>query len=187
MPMITSSNFKKGMTLMFKGEIHELVDYQHIKPGKGGAFVRTKMRNLKRDKTVDPTLRPDEKIEQVILDEKRMEYLYRDGSHYVFMDNQTYDQTHIAEDLIAHVKGYLKENMTVKFTYAGSEILSVALSPFVELAVADTEPGVKGDTVSGSTKSATLETGAVVQVPLFINKGDVLKVDTRNGKYLERV
>ena len=185
--MIAPNQFKKGMTIMYKGGKHEILDYQHIKPGKGGAFVRLKIRNITTGKTLEETIRPTEKFEQVMIDTKHYEYLYRDGNNYIFMDSDTYEQFPMPADHLKGVLPYIKENMKVKVVTADSDVISVDPPRFVELEVTKSEPGVKGDTATGAEKPVTLETGVVVNVPLFVNEGDILKIDTQENKYVERV
>ncbi len=185
--MIAPNQFKKGMTIVYKGNKSEIMDYQHIKPGKGGAFVRLKVKNISTRSIIEETIRPTEKFEQVMMDQKNYEYLYRDGSSYIFMDSETYDQIPLGEEYLTDFLPYMKENMKVKVVTADDEIVSVDPPRFVELKVTMAEPGVKGDTATGAEKSVTLETGATVNVPLFVNEGDVLKIDTKENRYVERV
>jgi elongation factor P len=185
--MPTTNDFYNGMTFMYDGDILEVCEFMHVKPGKGPAFVRAKVRNMRTGSNVERTFRAGEKVEQIRLEEKRMQYLYRDGGSYVFMDNETYDQIQISEEQLGDNKNYLKENENIKALFNGTEILGIEVAQFMDLEVVETDPGLKGNTVSGGTKPATLETGAVVRVPLFLNVGDKIKVDTRLNKYLERV
>jgi len=164
-----------------------VVEFQHVKPGKGGAFVRTKLKNVRTGAVLDRTYRADEKLEQAIIDKAEMQYLYRESDHHVFMDNTSYEQMNVDAATLGDSVNYLKEGDSVIMQLYGSEIVGVELPAAVELAVAETEPGVQGDRVSGARKPATLETGLVVQVPLFVNPGDRVKVDTRSGEYLTRV
>ena len=164
-----------------------VVEFQHVKPGKGGAFVRTKLKNVRTGAVLDKTFRADEKLEQAIIDKREMQYLYRDGDHYVFMDNTTYDQMHVDAVALGDAQKYVKEGDSAVLQLYKGEIVGVDLPAAVELTVVETEPGVQGDRVSGAKKPATLETGHVVQVPLFVNQGDKVKVDTRSGEYLTRV
>jgi elongation factor P len=163
------------------------VDFQHVKPGKGGAFVRTKLKNLLNGRVVDQTFRSGEKVEKPDLMERNMQFLYREGDRYCMMDNETYEQIMLTEDQVGEARLFLIENMNVDVLFFNQEPIALELPTFVELEVAQTEPGVKGDTAAGGSKPATLESGATVQVPLFINEGDRLKVDTRTGTYIERV
>jgi elongation factor P len=162
------------------------VEFQHVKPGKGGAFVRTKLKNVRTGAVVDRTYRADEKLEQAIIDKREMQFLYRDGGDYVFMDTVSYDQVQVPRDSLGDTANYLKEGDGVYLQMHGSEIVGVDLPAAVELTVTETEPGVQGDRVSGARKPATLETGLVVQVPLFVNPGESIRVDTRTGEYLTR-
>lgn len=185
--MIYASDFRKGKTFQKDGEPCVVVDFQHVKPGKGAAFVRTKYKNLKTGSIREEAFNPNDKFELAIIDTKEMQYLYSDGDIYYFMDNETYEQVPLTKEIVEDAIIYLKENdnATVKF-YQGSAFQLDAPN-FVELTVTETEPGVKGDTASNVTKSATVETGAVVQVPLFVNEGDVIRIDTRTGEYMSRV
>ncbi len=185
--MATTSDFRNGMTIMLDGEIWIIVEFLHVNPGKGSAFVRTKLKNLKTGRVIDRTFRSGERVEDVRVERKQMQYLYQSEGQYVFMDNETYEQVALGEDLIGDKKQFLKEGQQVEVLFNGDIPVGIELPIFVELAVAKTEPGVRGDTASGGSKPATLETGAVIQVPLFIEEGDVLKVDTRTGEYIERV
>jgi len=165
----------------------QVIDFQHVKPGKGAAFVRSKLRNIKTGTIVERTFRAGEKIPRARLDKREMQYLYNSGDEYVFMDNQSFEQVTLSKELLGDGLKYLKENMNINIAMYQGEIIGLELPNFVELQVIDTEPGIKGDTASGASKNATLETGAVVQVPLFVNVGDVLRIDTRTGLYIERV
>ncbi len=184
---VTTSNFKNGMCIIHEGKRWLIVEFQHVKPGKGGAFVRTKLRELASGRIVDYTFRAGEKFEDVRVETKRMQYLYSDGSAFHFMDTGSYEQVELAADFIGSVADWLKENEEVEILTADGEMLGVEPPMFVELAVVETDPGFKGDTVQGGTKPATLETGAVVQVPMFVETGDTLKIDTRDGRYVTRV
>jgi elongation factor P len=164
-----------------------IVEFQHVKPGKGGAFVRSKLKELKTGRVVDVTFRAGEKVEDVRVETKRLQYLYNDGSDFHFMDNDTYEQMQLPADVIGDDAKWFKENDEAEMLYAGGELIGVEPPMFVELEVTETDPGFKGDTVQGSTKPATVETGAVVQVPMFVEIGDVLKIDTRDGRYVTRV
>ncbi|MDQ4133410.1 MAG: elongation factor P [Actinomycetota bacterium] len=175
------------MTLDLPEGLFSVVEFQHVKPGKGGAFVRTKLKNVRTGAVLDRTYRADEKLEQAIVDKREMQYLYRDASQLVFMDNTSYEQMHVDDTALGAAGKYLKEGDTVLLEMYKDEIVGVDLPASVELTVATTEPGVQGDRVSGGRKPATLETGIVVQVPLFVNTGDRVKVDTRSGEYLTRV
>ena len=185
--MATTNDLKNGIALNLDGQLWTVVEFQHVKPGKGGAFVRTKLKNVRTGAVLDRTYRADEKLEQAIIDKREMQYLYRDGEQYVFMDNTTYDQIHVEQVALGDTKRFLKDGDTAVLQQYKSEIVGVDLPAAVELAVTDTEPGVQGDRVQGARKPATLETGLVVQVPLFVNPGDRVKIDTRSGEYLTRV
>ncbi len=186
--MISTSDFRKGLKVEFKGEPCEIVDFQHVKMGRGGAIVRTKMKNLKTGAVLEETFRSGEKLERPGLEEKSMQYLYTQDGHYYFMDMETYEQIPLNPSQLGETRNFLKENMTVKILYHKDMPISVELPTFVELAVAKTDPaGFRGDTASGGGKPATLETGAVVKVPFHINEGDIIKVDTRTSEYIERV
>src|SRR5688572_4465389 len=184
---ITTNDLKNGMSLDLPDGLFSVVEFQHVKPGKGGAFVRTKLKNVRSGAVLERTFRADERVEQAIIDKREMQYLYRDGDQYVFMDNTTYDQLHVEPTKLADATKYLKEGDSVVLQQYKDEIVGVDLPAAVELAVANTDPGVQGDSVSGAKKPATLETGHVVQVPLFVNPGDKIKVDTRSGDYITRV
>ena len=183
---VSTAEFKKGLKIQFDGEPYSIVDFQHVKPGKGGAFVRTKLKHMKQGRVIDNTFRAGEKVELVDFDEKRMQYLYRDD-RYHFMDLETYEQIGLSEQEVGDAREFLKENTEVEILFIDGSPVTVELPNFMELQVAKTEPGVRGDTASGGTKPAELETGAVILVPLFLNVGDVVKVDTRTGAYLGRV
>jgi elongation factor P len=185
--MASTADFRTGLVIMFKDEPHILVEFQHVKPGKGGAFVRTKLKNAATGKVLENTFRSGEKVEIIRLEEKEMQYLYPEGDYLVFMDNETFEQVHLEESLAGDSLRFLKEGEVVKIQFHGDKALGIELPFFIEYEVTRTEPGVKGDTVSGSGKPATLETGAVIQVPFFVNIGDMVRVDTRTGAYMERV
>ena len=186
MATVSTNDLKRGMSLNLPEGLYQIVDFQHVKPGKGGAFVRTTLRNMRNGAQVDRTFRADEKLEQAIIDKREMQFLYKDGRDLVFMDNASYDQMHVAPDALGDGSGYIVDGSTVVLQMFGDEIVGSDLPAAVELAVAQTEPGVQGDRVSGAKKPATLETGLVVQVPLFVNPGDRIKVDTRSGEYITR-
>lgn len=185
--MASTADFRNGMALEIEGNLFYLVEFQHVKPGKGGAFVRTKLKNVKTGAVIDRTYRSGESIAEVRLERRKMQYLYNDGTVFNFMDIQTFEQMELPEELVHGIKLFLKENVEVQVLMNGETVIGVEIPLFVELAVSQTDPGFKGDTASSVTKPATLETGLIIQVPLFINEGNILKVDTRNGKYLERV
>jgi elongation factor P len=183
---VSTAEFKKGLRIMYDGNPYTIVDFQHVKPGKGGAFVRTKLKHMRLGKVIDNTFRSGEKVELVDFEEKHMQFLYRDD-RYHFMDTESYEQVSLSPDEVGAARDYLKENIEVDVLFIEGAPVAVELPNFVELAVARTDPGVRGDTAQGGTKPATLETGAVVQVPLFLGEGDTVKVDTRTGEYLGRV
>lgn len=184
--MISSNDFRPGVTIELDGDPCQVVEFQHVKPGKGAAFVRTKIKNLKTGASIERTFRAGEKVPPARLERKQMQYLYYDGESYVFMDNATFEQTSLTLKQLDGGEKYLKENMDCQITTYNNEILGVELPNTVELKVVETEPGIKGDTTSGGSKPATLETGAVVNVPFFVNVDDVLRIDTRTGSYIER-
>lgn len=185
--MYSTAEFRKGLRIELEGKPYLMVDFQHVKPGKGGAFVRTKLKNMINGRVVDQTFRSGEKVGRPDLEEKEMQYLYRDGEHFVFMDNATYDQVFLSKEQVGEQSQFLQESITIKILYYNKEPIGLELPTFVELAVTAAEPGFKGDTASGGSKPATLETGAVIQVPLFVSEGDKIRVDTRSGTYIERV
>lgn len=184
--MVSTNQFKIGMTIEIDNSIFEIVDFQHVKPGKGGAFVRTKLKNIKTGAVLDKTFRAGEKFELAHLRRRRMQYLYSDGNAHHFMDNETYDQLTLPAEQVMETLKYLKEGMVVEVVMYEGHPIEVEVPTFVELKVAATEPGVRGDTATGGSKPATLETGAIVQVPLFIQVGDTVKIDTRSGAYITR-
>jgi len=186
MPTITVNDLKNGMALDLDDGLFEVVEFQHVKPGKGGAFVRTTLKNVRSGAVVDRTFRGGEKVERAMIDKREMQYLYFDGTDYVFMDNETYEQLPVTAASLGDAAKYLKESDTAILQMYGDEIVGVDLPAAVELTVAETEPGIQGDRVSGARKPATLETGLVLQVPLFVNIGDKLRVDTRSGDYITR-
>ena len=185
--MLSTNEFRKGAKIEYKGEPFEIVDFQHVKMGRGGAIVRTKLKSLRTGSVLEDTFRSGEKFETPQLAEKAMQYLYAEGDMHYFMDTETFEQVPLTAAQLGDVKKFLKENMTVKVLDYRGEPLTVELPTFVELVVVRTDPGFKGDTASGGTKPATLETGAVVKVPFHINEGDKLKIDTRTSEYIERV
>ncbi|MEC8953319.1 MAG: elongation factor P [Actinomycetota bacterium] len=186
MPTITTNDLKNGMTLELDRDLVQVVEFQHVKPGKGHAFVRTTLRNVRTGAVVDRTFRAGEKVERAMIDKRSMQFLYRDGADYVFMDDETYDQRNLAPVALGAATQYLVEQATALILLFGEEVIGVELPAAVELVITETEPGVQGDRVSGARKPATLETGLVVQVPLFIESGERVKVDTRSGDYLSR-
>lgn len=185
--MISAGEFRNGITVEIDGNVYQILEFQHVKPGKGAAFVRTKLKNIISGGVVEKTFRPTEKFPKAHIDRKDMQYLYRDGVLYNFMDVDTYDQIALDEEVVGDALKFVKENETVKICSYNGNVFSVEPPLFVELTITETEPGFKGDTAQGATKPATVETGAVVMVPLFVNEGDVLKIDTRTGEYLSRV
>ena len=183
---ISTNDLKNGMALDLPEGLVTVVEFQHVKPGKGGAFVRTKLKNVRNGAVLDRTFRADEKVKTAVIDKREMQFLYREGTDYVFMDNETYDQIQVAAVSVGNASNYLKEGDTAVLPTYEDEVIGVDLPASVELVVTETEPGMQGDRVSGARKAATLETGFVVQVPLFVNVGDRVKVDTRSGEYLSR-
>ncbi|CAN5851289.1 MAG: elongation factor P [Actinomycetota bacterium] len=184
--MVSTNSLKNGMTLNIDGQLWRVDYFQHVKPGKGGAFVRTTLKGVRNGKTVDRTFRAGEDLQQAILTKRALQYLYRDGDDFVFMDTEHFEQTPVPAVALAGGAKWLKEGATIELVFHGDEVVDANLPASVELAVTDTEPGLQGDRVSGATKPATLETGAVVAVPLFINVGETVKVDTRSGEYISR-
>ncbi len=183
---ISTNDLKNGMALDLPEGLMTVVEFQHVKPGKGGAFVRTKLKNARTGAVLDRTYRADEKLPLAVIDKREMQFLYREGSDYVFMDNETYEQLHVPPENVGNAVNFLKEGDTAVLPMYNDDVIGVDLPAAVELEVADTEPGIQGDRVSGARKPATLETGLVVQVPLFVNPGERIKVDTRSGEYLSR-
>jgi elongation factor P len=183
---ISTNDLKNGMALDLPEGLMTVVEFQHVKPGKGGAFVRTKLKNARSGAVLDRTFRADEKVALATIDKRDMQFLYREGTDYVFMDNESYDQLHVTAENVGNAVNYLKEGDTAVLPMYKDEVIGVDLPASVELEVRDTEPGIQGDRVSGARKPATLETGLVVQVPLFVNVGEKIKVDTRSGEYLSR-
>lgn len=184
---IDTSSFKTGLTIVQDGEVWQIVEFQHVKPGKGGAFVRTKLKQVKSGKTIDKTFRAGEKMEQAILERRKMQFLYGAGETFTFMDMESFEQIDVQASLLSDKAQYLTDQLEVMFVWWGEAILDIELPTAIEATVTETDPGVRGDTASGGNKPATIESGAVVTVPLFINIGDRIKVDTRTGVYLERV
>jgi elongation factor P len=186
MAAVSTNDLKNGMTLDLPEGLFGVVEFQHVKPGKGGAFVRTKLKNVRTGAVLERTYRADEKLEQAVIDKREMQYLYLEGEQYVFMDNETYDQLQTPRTALGDSANYLKEGDSAVLQMYGGEIVGVDLPAAVELTVTGTEPGLQGDRVSGARKPATLETGLTVSVPLFVNIGDRVRVDTRSGEYLTR-
>ncbi len=185
--MATTSDIRNGMVIEHKGRMMKIISFLHVKPGKGGAFVRTKLKNVITGQVVDETFRGSAKIKPVRLESKNMQYLYSDGDNFVFMDMDTFEQLSIPNEVVGDIKAFLKDGMMVKIQSIEGDVIGLEPPVFVELEVTDTEPGVRGNTATGATKPAKLETGHTVTVPLFVNQGEILKVDTRTGKYVERV
>lgn len=185
--MISAGDFRNGLTFEFEGNVYQVVEFQHVKPGKGAAFVRTKLKNVITGSVVERTFNPTEKVEKAMIERKDMEYLYEDSGLYYFMDQETYEQIPLSEEQLGDSLKFVKENMTVTILSYKGNVFAVEAPNFVELKVTATEPGVKGNTASNVTKPATVETGAVINVPMFINEGDIVKIDTRTSEYLSRV
>ena len=185
--MISAGDFRNGVTIEFEGNIFQIIEFQHVKPGKGAAFVRTKLKNIKNGGVVEKTFRPTEKCTKAHVDRRDMQYLYSDGDLFHFMDPESFDQFALNEDQIGDSLKFVKENEIVKINSHNGDVFAVEPPLFVELEITECEPGVKGDTATGATKPCTVETGATLYVPLFVNQGDVIKIDTRTGEYLSRV
>lgn len=183
---ISTADFKNGICIEYNSKLWTIVEFQHVKPGKGGAFVRTKLRDIRSGRVVEYTFNSGTKFDSIRLESKKMQYLYSDGDFH-FMDTSTYEQLDIPADIVGEQAQWLKENDEVSILYAGDELISIEPKMFVELEITETDPGFKGDTVQGGTKPATLETGAVIQVPMYINQGEVVQVDTRDGRFIKRV
>lgn len=184
---ISTADFRNGMCIEYNNKLCTIVEFQHVKPGKGGAFVRTKLRDIKTGRVVDYTFNSGTKFESVRLETKKMQFLYSDGSDFNFMDMNTYEQLAIPEETVGGAAQWLKENDEATLMYAGDELISIEPPMFVELEVTETEPGFKGDTATNTTKPATLETGVTIQVPTFVEIGDVLQIDSRDGRFVKRV
>ncbi len=185
--MYSTTNFRRGLKIEIDGEPFIILEFQHVKPGKGGAFVRTRIKSLVTGNVLDKTYKSGDKVDKPDMDEKEMQYLYAEGDNFHFMDNTSYEQVFITREQLGGADGFLQENLTVSVLFHNGNPLVVELPNFVELKVVETDPGVKGDTASGGSKPATLETSTVIQVPLFINEGERIRVDTRTGEYVERV
>ncbi len=185
--MISAGDFRNGITIEFEGNVYQIMEFQHVKPGKGAAFVRTKLKNIINGGVVEKTFRPTEKCPQARIDRKDMQYLYSDGDLFNFMDTETYDQIALNGDTVGDALKFVKENEMVKICSYNDNVFAIEPPLFVELQITDTEPGFKGDTATGATKPAIVETGAKVMVPLFVENGEVIKIDTRTGEYLSRV
>jgi elongation factor P len=184
--MISSNDFKTGVTIEVDGDVYQLVEFQHVKPGKGAAFVRTKIKNVKTGSVVERKFNAGEKVAKARLDRREMQYLYKEEDQFIVMDNETFEQTSLTAAQIGDEVKWLKENMNLGVLFHNDQVIGVDLPNTVELKVIETEPGVKGDTATGGTKAATVETGATVQVPFFVNQDDVLIIDTRTGNYVSR-
>ena len=184
--MISSNDFRTGVTIELEGGVWQVVDFQHVKPGKGAAFVRAKLKNVKTGAVVERTFNAGEKLPRARVENRQMQYLYESDGMYNFMDNENYEQIAMTSDQLGDAVKYLKENMNINVMFFQSSVIGIEMPNSVELTVVETDPGIRGDTATGGTKPATMETGCVVKVPLFINVGDVLRIDTRNGEYIER-
>ncbi|HNR33070.1 MAG TPA: elongation factor P [Candidatus Hydrogenedentes bacterium] len=185
--MISTADFRNGLTVELDGDLLEIVDFQHVKPGKGGAFVRTRFKNVRTGRVLEKTFRSGEKFEQAVIEDQTWQYLYSDGDLFHFMHKETYEQMAVSAATIGDGSQWLKENADATLSFHKGKVLHVEPPMFIELAIVRTDPGVQGDRAAGGSKPATLETGAVVQVPLFLNEGDMVRVDTRTGDYIERV
>ncbi len=185
--MSTTADIKNGVTLDFDGQLFTITEFLHVKPGKGGAFVRTKLKNVLTGRVIDRTFRSGEKLNIVRLEDRKMQFLYAEGDNFVFMDQDTFDQVHVREDVIGDSARFLKEGEIVSISFYENNPMTIQLPFFISFTITECEPGHKGDTVSSTTKSAQIETGATVQVPLFVEQGEIIRVDTRTGEYIERV
>lgn len=185
--MIAAGDFKNGLTIEFEGSVYQVIEFQHVKPGKGAAFVRTKLRDVKHGGIIEKTFRPTEKVPPARVERNDMQYLYSDGDLYYFMDTTTFDQIAIGQETIGEALKFIKENEMIKVLSHNNEVFAVEPPINVELEITETEPGFKGDTATGASKPATVETGALVHVPLFVETGDIISIDTRTGEYLKRV
>ena len=184
--MISAGDFRNGKTIDIDGTVYQIIEFQHVKPGKGAAFVRTKLKDIKNGGVVERTFRPTEKFPEARIERKTMQYLYKDGDLYYFMDNETYEQVALSSELIGDTLKFVKENEMCTINSYNGEAFAVEPPLFVELEITDTEPGIRGNTATGASKPATVETGATVTVPLFVNTGDKIRIDTRTGEYLSR-
>ncbi|MCI8542401.1 elongation factor P [Acetatifactor aquisgranensis] len=185
--MISAGDFRNGITIEYDNNVYQIIEFQHVKPGKGAAFVRTKLKNIKSSGVIEKSFRPTEKFPQARIDRKDLQYLYADGDLYYFMDTESYEQIALNSETVGDALKFVKENEMCKICSHNGSVYSVEPPLFVELEITDTEPGFKGDTATGASKPATVETGAQVAVPLFVNQGDKIKIDTRTGEYLSRV
>jgi elongation factor P len=184
--MITAGDFRNGITFEMDGQVYQVIEFQHVKPGKGAAFVRTKLKNIITGATIERTFSPGDKMPKAHVERKEMQYLYNDGNLYYFMDVETYEQIPLSSEVLRDALKFVKENMNVKMLSFKGNVFGVEPPTFVELEIIETEPGYKGDTATGATKPATVETGATIKVPLFVDQGDVIRIDTRTGEYMER-
>jgi elongation factor P len=184
---LATTDFRNGLRIELGGEPFIIVNFQHVKPGKGPAFVRTKIKNLRNGRTIDKTFRSGERVDEPDIDERKMQFLYFDGEDLVFMDTETYDQTPFTKEQVGDARKFLHENINVSVLFWNGKPINIDLPPFIEAAITQCDPGLKGDTAQGATKPATIETGAVVTVPLFLKEGERIRVDTRTGLYVERV
>jgi len=185
--MASTADFRNGMTIVVDGDLYNIVEFLHVKPGKGGAFVRTKLKGLRTGRVIDRTFRAGERVEQARIDRRKMQYLYRSGEQLYFMDTSSYEQIPLSVEQVGDAVNFLAENIEIQVLFHGNEVVGLEMPIFVELRIKQTDPGLRGDTASGGSKPATLESGAVVQVPFFIEIDDRIKVDTRKGIYVERV
>ncbi|MBN1893815.1 elongation factor P [bacterium] len=185
--MATTSEFRNGLVMQIDGELWSIVEFQHVKPGKGGAFVRTRIKNVKTGRVLDKTFRSGDKVDDVRLEKRPYQFLYRDGSDFHFMNSATFEQITVPDEVIGSGADFLKDNLDVEILFHGEEPLGIDLPIFVNLRITKSDPGIRGDTATGATKPATLESGATIQVPLFIEEGETVRVDTRTGEYVERV
>lgn len=184
---MTAGEFRNGVTFEMDGQVQQVIEFQHVKPGKGAAFVRVKMKNVVTGAVTETSFNPTAKFEEAFVERREMQYLYNEGDLYYFMDNETYEQIPVPADFIGDSVKWFKENDNCQLLYADTELLGVQPPMFIEVEITETDPGFKGDTVQGGTKPATIETGAVIQVPMYLNQGEVIKVDTREGKFVSRV
>ncbi|MDO5040755.1 MAG: elongation factor P [Peptoniphilus sp.] len=184
--MISAGDLRKGVTFIYDNDVYEVIDFQHVKPGKGAAFVRSKIRSVLTGATKDTTFNPSEKFEKAVIETKEMQYLYNDGTLYYFMDNETFEQVPLEKEIVEEALNFMRENDMAQINFHQGKAFRVSPANFVELEVTQTEPGVKGDTSSGGAKPATVETGFTLNVPLFVNTGDIIRIDTRSGEYMSR-
>lgn len=185
--MVSAGDFRNGLTIEVEGNVYQVIEFQHVKPGKGAAFVRTKLKNIKNGGVVEKTFRPTEKCPQAHIERADMQYLYSDGEMYNFMNTETFDQIAMTQDQVGDAMKFVRENDMVKMLSHGGQVFAIEPPMFVELEITETEPGFKGDTAQGATKPAVVETGATVQVPLFVEQGDKIQIDTRTSEYMKRI